>query len=224
MLLAALRATGSLFELRLLLQRLARVDSAPSAQLRAVEGLSAARGRASLRRARLLALGLASLLVGCGSSAQPSPPRSAAVARKQAPRQFLRVSAARRSVELTLIAGDGPSNNGFNFDGYGRGELLVSVPRGWRVTVRCKNSAALRNSCGVVSGPQATALAFPGASTPNPTIGLGSGETATFSFTPTRAGVYRLASLVPGHEQARMYAVLEVRRGGQPSISARPGP
>ncbi len=175
-------------------------------------------------RARLLALGLTALLAGCGGSAAPSAPRTVAAPKKPDPREFLHVSAARRAVELTLIAGDGPSNNGFNFDGYGRGELLVSVPRGWRVMVRCTNKAALRNSCGVVSGPNATALAFPGASTPDPAIGLGRGQSATFSFTPTRPGVYRLASLVPGHEQARMYDVLEVTRGGRPSISARPGP
>jgi hypothetical protein len=90
--------------------------------------------------------------------------------------------------------------------------------------VHCKNRAALRNSCAVVSGPNAAAPAFPGATTPDPTIGLGSGESSTFSFTPTRVGVFRIASLVSGHEQARMYAVLVVTRGGRPSISARPGP
>jgi hypothetical protein len=144
--------------------------------------------------------------------------------KKPAPRQFLRADATRHAVELTLVAGDGRSNNGFNFDGYGRGELLVKVPRGWRVTVHCKNRAALRNSCAVVSGPTATAPAFAGASTPSPLIGLGSGESAAFSFAATRVGVYRIASLVPGHEQARMYVVLEVTSGGKPSIGARPGP
>ena len=143
---------------------------------------------------------------------------------KPAPAQFLQVHAARHAVDLTLIASDGNSNNGFNFDGYGRGELLVSVPRGWRVTVHCRNDGPLRNSCAVVSGPEATKLAFRGASTPNPVRGLASGASATFSFTAARVGVYRLASLVPGHELARQWDVLVVTRGGRPSISARPGP
>lgn len=172
----------------------------------------------------LLALSLSALLAGCGRAVPPSALRTVAAPKKPAPEQFLRVSASHHSVALTLIAGDGRGNNGFNFDGYGRGELLVRVPAGWRVHVRCTNKAALRNSCGVVSGPNPTTLAFPGASTPDPSVGLGSGESADFSFTPTRPGLYRLASLVPGHEQARMYAVLEVTRGGRPSISARPGP
>jgi hypothetical protein len=176
---------------------------------------------------RLLPPTLAATLVAasvaaCGSSAarttrEAGPPRPA-------PSKFLHVDAARHVVGLLLIAGDGPSNNGFNFDDYGRGELLIKVPRGWRVTVNCTNHAALRNSCAVVSGPNATRPAFPGATTPDPSQGLASGESATFSFVASRAGLYRIASVVPGHEQARMYAVLEVTRGGRPAISARPGP
>lgn len=144
--------------------------------------------------------------------------------KKPAPGQFLQVMAATHAVELTLVAADGGSNNGFNFDDYGRGELLVRVPQGWHVTVHCKNDGPLRNSCAVVSGPFPTAPAFPGATTPSPVVGLGSGESASFSFTPTRTGIYRLASLVAGHMQARQWDVLEVTRGGRPSISARPGP
>jgi uncharacterized cupredoxin-like copper-binding protein len=39
-----------------------------------------------------------------------------------------------------------------------------------------------------------------------------------------RTGSFRIACLVPGHEQARMWDVLDVVRGGHPSIAARPGP
>jgi hypothetical protein len=163
-----------------------------------------------------------------GADRQPGTAGAALIeaqaATKPPPAQFLRVDALRRAVGLTLIAADGRNNNGFNFDGYGRGELIVSVPLGWRVTVRCENHGALRESCAVVSGPDASRPAFRGASTPDPVQGMPSGEQATFSFVAARPGTYRLASLVPGHEQARMYAVLDVTRGGRPSISARPGP
>lgn len=143
---------------------------------------------------------------------------------KPAPAQFLRVHAASHTVDVTLIAADGESNGGFNFDDYGRGELLVSVPRGWRVTVHFQNDGPLRNSCAVVSGPDATTVAFRGASTPSPVAGLAAGATATFSFTASRVGSYRFASVVPGHESARMWDVLVVTSGGRPSISARAGP
>ncbi len=147
-----------------------------------------------------------------------------AVAAKPDPRQFLRVDAGRRTVSVTLVAGYDSSNNGFNFDGYGRGELTVTVPLRWRVRVTCRNAAAMRHSCAVVDGPMTTVPAFAHASSPQPVLGLRHGETATFSFVATKLGPFRLACLVPGHEEARMWDVLEVVRGGAPSISARAGP
>jgi Sulfocyanin (SoxE) domain len=143
---------------------------------------------------------------------------------KPDPRRFLQVDSRDRVASLTLLAGDGPSNNGFNFDDYGRGELMVTVPLGWRVRVTCTNRGSMRNSCAVVSGPMTISLAFEGASSPHPVQGLFPGRTAKFSFVAGKVGSYRLACLVPGHEEARMWDVLEIVRGGKPSISARAGP
>ena len=147
-----------------------------------------------------------------------------AAAARPDPAQFLSWSKARRLVHLTLLAGLGGSNNGFNFDGYGRGELLVRVPVGWRVVVDCENRGGMRHSCAIVRGSLATTPAFHGASTKQPIVGLFPGAKATFSFTAARTGSFRIACLVPGHEQARMWDVLVVGRGGRPSIFARPGP
>jgi len=147
-----------------------------------------------------------------------------AVGAKPDPRQFLRVDARRRVVAVTLVAGYDSANNGFNFDGYGRGELMVTVPLRWRVRVTCINKAAMRHSCAVVDGPMTTEPAFPHATVAQPLLGLRRGQTAVFSFVPTRLGPFRFACLVPGHEQAREWDLLEVVRGGKPSIAARPGP
>jgi hypothetical protein len=144
----------------------------------------------------------------------------AATAARPNPAQFLSWNKARRLVHLTLLAGLGSSNNGFNFDGYGRGELLVRVPVGWRVVVDCENRGGMRHSCAIVKGALTAAPAFTGAATQE----LSPGSKATFSFVASRAGSFRIACLVPGHEQARMWDVLEVSRGGKPSISVRPGP
>jgi hypothetical protein len=132
----------------------------------------------------------------------------------------LRVDAKHRTAIVTLVAGYDGSNNGFNFDGYGRGELLVRVPRGWRVRITCTNHGALGHSCAVVRGPMTVTPAFRGAATPI----LPTGASTTFSFVASRTGSFRLACLVPGHEEARMYDVLVVTSGGKPKISARAGP
>jgi hypothetical protein len=136
------------------------------------------------------------------------------------PGQFLRVDTAHRTAIVKLYAGYNGENNGFNFDGYGRGELMITVPSGWLVRVTCSNRGALTHSCAVVRGPMTVTPSFRGAATPI----LPPGSTTTFSFVASRVGSYRFACLVPGHEEARMWDVLVVTRGGRPSISARPGP
>lgn len=176
----------------------------------------------SARRAALilvLALGLAacggSTPAGGRSGSTPTAPGSAGP-KPPSPRGFLRVDARAHRVTVTLIASYDGTNGGFNFDGYSR-ELQFTVPRGWTVDVVCKNRGPLRHSCAVVSGAGAMEPAFPGAETPQAAVGLEAGTTASFSFRASRVGVYRFTCLVPGHEAARMWDVLEVARGGKPS-------
>jgi Sulfocyanin (SoxE) domain len=133
------------------------------------------------------------------------------------PHKFLAVDAQRHRVTITLIASYNGENSGFNFDGYSR-FLMWTVPRGWTVHVVCKNRGPLRHSCAVVKNAGSTRPAFPGAATPQPQIGLEAGHTARFTFRATKAGVYRFACLVPGHESARMWDVLTIVRRGKPSV------
>jgi hypothetical protein len=149
---------------------------------------------------------------------------AAAHASSPPPTHYLSWSKAHRVARLTLVAGLTGENHGFNFDGYGRGELLVRIPVGWRVVVTCRNAGGTRHSCAVVSGSLSTSPAFKGAASPSPVSGLSPGAEAHFSFVARRIGTFRIACLVPGHEQARMWDVLDVIRRGRPSISARPGP
>jgi hypothetical protein len=140
------------------------------------------------------------------------------------PGQYFSWNGSSRVAHLKLLAGLGSGNGGFNFDGYGRGEMLVRVPVGWRVVVDCENRGGGRHSCAVVRGALAGTPAFAGAASPQPLVGLSPGAKSSFSFVASRVGTYRLASLVAGEEQARMFDVLDVTHGGWPSISARPGP
>jgi hypothetical protein len=133
------------------------------------------------------------------------------------PARFLAVDRRHRRVTLTLVAAYDRTNNGFNFDGYARGDLLLSVPLGWRVRIDCENRGPLRHSCAVVHGAMRFRPAFPHAATPE----LAAGKRATFSFVASRRGTYRLACLVPGHEEARMWDVLDVGKSSRVTISAR---
>lgn len=133
------------------------------------------------------------------------------------PHKFLAVDAHRHRVTVTLVASYNSENGGFNFDGYSR-YLMWTVPRGWTVRVLCKNRGPLRHSCAVVKGADSVKPAFRGAATPHPQRGLEPGQSARFTFRASRRGVYRFACLVPGHESARMYDVLTIRRGGKPSV------
>jgi FtsP/CotA-like multicopper oxidase with cupredoxin domain len=133
------------------------------------------------------------------------------------PSRFLAVDAQRHRVTITLIASYDATNAGFNFDGYSR-YLMWTVPRGWTVRVVCKNRGPLRHSCAVVQGAGVSRPAFRGAATPQPLLGLDAGQTARFAFRASRTGVFRFACLVPGHEDARMWDVLKITRGGKPRV------
>ena len=133
------------------------------------------------------------------------------------PSRFLAVDSHRHRVTITLIASYDNANGGFNFDGYSR-SLMWTVPRGWTVRVLCKNRGPLPHSCAVVRNAGSAKPAFRGAATPQPREGLVAGHSARFTFRASRTGVYRFACLVAGHEEARMWDVLKITRGGKPSV------
>ena len=150
---------------------------------------------------------VAGLLSGCAGS-RPGLPLT----------RWLSYSTGSKAVSVTLIAGYNDAYNGFNFNGYAKGEVLVVVPRGWKVTVRCENEGAGRHSCAVVRGAGSASPAFPGAASPRPSAGFAAGKSTTFSFTADELGTYRLACLVDQHEQAGEWDVLEVTVARRPSV------
>jgi plastocyanin len=167
------------------------------------------------------------VLVACGGQSSSllapgfhtSAPVPATGATAQQLTQYMVVDQAGKTVTLRLVAAASGALSGYNFDGYGNGRLKVTIPTGWKATVRCENAGAVPHSCAITRGANDTTPAFPGAATPNPTIGLQKGQRATFSFTPGRPGSYRIACLVPGHMQMGMWDTLTVTASGQPSIS-----
>jgi hypothetical protein len=60
--------------------------------------------------------------------------------------------------------------------------------------------------------------AFPGAASPDLHDGLPPRHQAAFSFLATRIGSFRIACLVPAHEQAGMWDVLDVTHDRAPAV------
>jgi Sulfocyanin (SoxE) domain len=163
-------------------------------------------GRGRLRCAPVLSalVLLSAALSACGASRASEPLAD-----------WLSVDASSKTVTLRLHAAYNGVYSGFNFNGYGKGEVLVDVPRRWRVTVRCVNDSSSRDhSCAIVSGPGATTPAFPGAQTqPLPPHGK-----ASFSFRPSHPGSYRIVCLLPGDTEAGMWDVLDVTLRARPTV------
>jgi hypothetical protein len=140
-------------------------------------------------------------------------------------RQYLTVASEPKTLELTLVGSQGPAFGGMNFNGYGRGEMVVRVPLGYTVDVTFRNRSAqvphsaMVTPIGQVERVQGFTPAFPGAETENPQSGITSG-TAFFSFAANKTGKYALLCAVPGHAVGGMWNTLEIVPAGQaPSIT-----
>ena len=170
-----------------------------------------------------LAVALVAAVAGCGSQpvATPLVVGSPSAIAKPDLSSVLRIDQVTgRDATVNLDMGSGPSLNGFNFEGLGKGRLRIVVPIGWTVHVNCRNVGSMRHSCGVVEGAQTSQLAFPGAATPAPAVGLPPGQSASFTFLADRTGSFRITCLVPGHMEAGMWASLEISAAGAPSVSS----
>src|SRR5256712_13133042 len=117
--------------------------------------------------------------------------------------QSLSFGAPNRTATLTIVANVPGTPNEFNYNGYTKGALVITVPKGWAVTVHCNGdpAASYAHSCTVVRGPEAKTPAFPGASLPDPpgTGFVTAGAKKPFRFTPDAPFVGRFACLLIGH-------------------------
>ena len=131
--------------------------------------------------------------------------------------QWLTYDPATKTATLKLEAGYHDVNNTLSFDGEADGKLVVTIPVGWTVVVNFSNVDKINHSAAVVT-PTGTTPVFAGASIPNPTVGIPPGAHATFSFVASQVGDYRIACLVPGHEDLGMWATFDVTAAGLPTI------
>jgi len=129
-----------------------------------------------------------------------------------------------KTVEFRLVAGQSAVNGSFNFNGYAKGALAVTVPVGWKVVIHYSNGSALRHSLDVIpyAGTQpdsAPPAVFVGASTKDLVDGIGVGKEETVIFVAGKAGTYEFLCGVLGHAQAGMWdRLIVVPTAAAPSV------
>jgi sulfocyanin len=133
---------------------------------------------------------------------------TAGAAKHAAAPNWLSYDAKSKTAKLTVIAGYG---GGFDFNGYQKGKLTVTVPLNTKVTVTFSNAASIAHSVEFVpfskSAPAtAPAPAFKGAASASYMAGVtSSAKPQTFSFIANKAGKYLMICAVPGHALAGMW-------------------
>lgn len=148
------------------------------------------------------------------------PAVSANAAQTRAP-HWVVWNAKTHTATLTIIAG---YKGGFDFNGYSKGKMTITVPNGAHVNVVFSNDSAIPHSALFTPYNKRTStgrypLAFKGATSPNATSGVAKGKTQKFSFVANKAGTYALVCAVPGHAIAGMWDTFVVAKKGNASIS-----
>ena len=129
---------------------------------------------------------------------------------------WLRADAASKTVEFKLVAGLTDANGGMNFNGFGRGALVLTVPQGWGVVLHFKNEdpnlphsvEVIADGTAVPSGP--VPPAFEHATTGRLEQGFPSGQGTDVQFAAGKGGSFLIFCAVPGHGAAGMWIRLAV--------------
>jgi len=129
--------------------------------------------------------------------------------------RVLSTNAASRTVTVNLVAGQGASANGFNFNGYANGDMHIQVPTGWRVKVSMVDQSQTPHSALIVPWNQRQGgmlqPAFTGSAPADFRSGMEQGDDPlTFTFTAGKAGQYAIVCGVPGHIDAGMWDAFDV--------------
>ena len=131
-----------------------------------------------------------------------------------------------RSATLSIVAGEGSHNDGWNFNGHSHGDVTVVVPLGIDVSIRFSNEdPANRHSLAILQSAgrfpiafDAVTPAFAGAITSGATSSTEStprGGSETIAFAADRVGDYALVCLVPAHAASGMWIGFAVEDAGE---------
>ena len=120
-----------------------------------------------------------------------------------------------KSVRFDIAMGAPGEGSGLNFNGYSHGHMTITVPLGWKVSMKVSNADSLPHSLEIV-GEQTTppidsvATAFPRAETIDLKDGMPPNTSDSLSFTADKVGRYWIMCAVPGHVQGGMWDLLVV--------------
>ena len=133
-----------------------------------------------------------------------------------------------QTVNLTVVAGSTPDNNYWNFNGAIRGQLAITVPEGYEVTIELVNEDPnMAHSLGISSElvnftvPPSPEPVFAGAVTENPQSMIDAtmpGESETITFVADAAGNYSMVCYIAGHSAVGMWLFFNVSGDGEAGV------
>jgi FtsP/CotA-like multicopper oxidase with cupredoxin domain len=169
-----------------------------------------------------------------GAASQPAAAAPAAPAGPAAPTgpmtipDWYSVDHDARTVSMTVTAGSVAANNYWNFNGHVKGELAITVPVGYTITIEFVNrDPNMAHSLGISSElsnfamPPATQPVFAGAITQNPQSMIDAtmpGETETIQFVADAAGNYSMVCYIAGHTAVGMWLFFNVSEGSEAGV------
>jgi sulfocyanin len=151
---------------------------------------------------------------------QPAAPATAASQRPTIDPKNVAASiqydSATKTATIPVISGLTSNAGGWNFNGYARGEMTITVPTGTKVVMPFYNDDIVPHSVVIVNGSANNVPSTPGdpvfagAYSNNPINGQMSGKRDEVRFTADKAGRYLMVCGVPGHAASGMWVYFEV--------------
>jgi sulfocyanin len=142
---------------------------------------------------------------------------------------WMTADAAERVVHLKIIGSMNHINGTMNFNGYGNGDMTITIPYGWTVKIEFENGGfgALPHSLAVIDAAkrpkqQGGEPAFPGAMTVKLVAGMMPKETDSFEFEANKAGKFLLFCGVPSHGNNGMWNYLVIsKKAKAPAVTVK---
>ncbi len=145
--------------------------------------------------------------------------------------EWYRLDRDARTVHMTVTAGAVPDQNYWNFNGRIKGDLAITVPEGFTVTIELVNrDPNMAHSLGISRElsnfmvPPTPDPVFPGAITAEPqsmTSSTMPGETETIQFVAATAGNYSMVCYVAGHTAIGMWLYFNASATGEAGVQVR---